>query len=1131
MHKYTVSLLFFLIFPIVGSSQLTLNEIMTSNVSAVMDDAYNYSAWVEIYNKSTTTSYNLSTYFLTDNLAEPRKWTPSFLQLSPQSYAVLYFERPEIASHANFKLDPEGGKLYLLNSSAQVVDSVQYPRQYRNISYGRKTDGADQWVFFEQFSLKTTNNNKVWAVQRCGKPVFTPAGGFFPSTINVKFANPAPGDTIYYTRNGTEPTLTNSVRYTPGNSISVTSTSVIRAKCISAGKLSSDIATATYFINERNFKLPVVSIVTEQKNLTDNTIGIYVQGTNGITGNGMNTPANWNQDWDRPANFELFDSTRTLRLNQELDIKIAGGWTRMNAQKSLKINPRKKHEDNMLRYDFFASTKPNMKYRSFLLRNSGNDFDHSMLRDGFMQSLVMKRMNLDYIAYEPAVCFMNGVYYGIQNLRERSDEDFVFSNYGLDQEEIFLVETWDMASDTEFKKLTNFISNNDITRADIYNQVCEMMDMDNFLDYFVAEIYLRNTDWPHNNIKAWKKKAGGKWRWIFYDTDFGYNLWNNDFTHNTLTWALGEQSGTLPADAPWSTLMLKRLVLNETFRKRFIDKFAVQCASTFEVNRANAILDSLAAKISVEIGYHKAKWGSARAFNTDINTMKSFSANRPERMLEHLSARFLNNAQRNTVEISANIPTATFNLNQEKILDSNIKLRYFRNQQMQLTANEVPAYRFKQWELSSGSTQSSLIPMGDVWKYFDGNATPAVNWFAPEYNDAGWKTGNAQLGYGGRGEVTVIGYGGNSNNKYITAYFRKTVNIKGIATKSNFQITTFVDDGAVVYVNGKELGRFNMPQGSISFTTVSTTYNNGETAVFSVPANMLIEGSNIIAVEVHQNSATSSDLIFNMSLTYTESAGNQVVNSPVYSTVLTSDFKIKAVYEQVVFNEPIFDIAFNEIIASNSIYKDEFGEKDDFIELYNFGKEDVNIAGWYISDVPYYATLHQIPDTDLATTLITAGGRKILWADDNPEQGVLHLSFKLSKDGESLLLSRTNFLGAVVPVDSVTFSFLDSNFSYSRLPDGVGPWVIKEPTFNLPNNADTKITVPESGIRVYPTIASGFIKIENAHGTDLRITDLTGKLIVLHQCINHAEIVNISALQQGVYIAIVGSQTFRIIKQ
>lgn len=147
---------------------------MTNNVSAVLDDAYNYSMWVEIYNKSATTSYNQSVYYFTDLLSEPKKWTPGSKIIPAGGYSILYFERDDRPGHANFKLEPEGGKLFLLNASAQIIDSVTYPPQYRNISYGRKTNGATEWVLFEQFSPGTTNNGKIWASERCGKPVSFP---------------------------------------------------------------------------------------------------------------------------------------------------------------------------------------------------------------------------------------------------------------------------------------------------------------------------------------------------------------------------------------------------------------------------------------------------------------------------------------------------------------------------------------------------------------------------------------------------------------------------------------------------------------------------------------------------------------------------------------------------------------------------------------------------------------------------------------------------------------------------------------------------------------------------------------------------------------------------------------------
>lgn len=1104
---------------------------MTNNVSAIMDDSYNYSMWVELYNTSNNTSYNQYSFYLTDNLKQPKKWAPPSKLISPGGFSILWFERPSKTGHSTFRLDPEGGKLFLLNAALQVIDSVSYPQQYRNISYGRKTDGGNEWVFFEQYSNGASNNGKLYAKNRCPQPVFNIPGGFYSSVANISFGTPASTDTIFYTTNGSEPTR-KSTKYNPGSSIALNYTRVIRAKTFSAGKLSSDIATATYFLNARDFNLPVVSIVTEPANLYDNTIGIYVQGTNGIVGNGMSTPANWNQDWDRPANFELFDTILVSKVNQELDISIAGGWSRKNKQKSMKINPTKKYYKNSLDYDFFKATKPGMKYRSILYRNGGNDFDYAMLRDGFMQSLVMKRMNLDYCAYEPAVCFMNGEYYGIQNLRERSDVDFVYSNYGLDESEIKLLESYEMSYDTSFTKISNYISANDISKTDVYNKICGMIDIENFTDYFISEIYFGNTDWPDNNIKVWKKLQGGKWRWILFDTDFGYNLYDLGlYNHNTLIYALGELTSDIPP--AWSTLMLKRLVLNETFRKQLIDRFAIQISSTFDYNRSVRILDSLATKIKTEIVYHKNKWGSVRDFNYDLSNMKTFAANRPAKMLGFISSRFLNNVPVKTINISSNIAGTGYTFNNQLIRDNSISLKYFANQTINLKANAIPGYKFKQWELNGNNTINTAIANGSNWKYFDGSSIPASNWFVTQYSDNNWKTGNAQFGYGSKGEVTTIDYGPNANEKYTTTYFRKSFNINNLSNKSNFTVTAFVDDGIVVYVNGTEIGRGNMPAGVIGFSTVATTYNNGETFSFQIPQNLLREGDNLIAAEVHQNIVTSSDMIFNLQLTFTESATGQIVNDPEFKTTLSSDFGIKAIYEagEVVppAEKPLIYI--NEVVLSNNIYQDEYTDTDDYIEIYNDEQKEVNLAGWYISDTPVNPTLHQISSAAPAKTTIPGKGRLILWADDQTAQGANHLKFKLSKEGETITMSKPNDKGIAELIDSVQVPALDQNMSYSRVPDGGKNWYRKNPTFNATNGyIDATEDVLTNNIKLYPTLVNQWLTIENAAGKEIVITDLSGKIILRHNCLSDSEQISASTLPKGMYIIKMGNCVFKIIK-
>ncbi|MDR2844449.1 MAG: hypothetical protein LBV57_07375, partial [Candidatus Symbiothrix sp.] len=124
---------------------------MSNNISALMDESHNYSMWVELYN-SDTNSEDQSDYYFTDNLSQPQKWKPLSKIIPSRGFGILWFERDERSGHANFKLAPQGGVLYLLDESGVVIDKVIYPPQYRNISYGREADGSEDWVYFVEYS-------------------------------------------------------------------------------------------------------------------------------------------------------------------------------------------------------------------------------------------------------------------------------------------------------------------------------------------------------------------------------------------------------------------------------------------------------------------------------------------------------------------------------------------------------------------------------------------------------------------------------------------------------------------------------------------------------------------------------------------------------------------------------------------------------------------------------------------------------------------------------------------------------------------------------------------------------------------------------------------------------------------
>ena len=154
----------------------------------------------------------------------------------------------------------------------------------------------------------------------------------------------------------------------------------------------------------------------------------------------------------------------------------------------------------------------------------------------------------------------------------------------------------------------------------------------------------------------------------------------------------------------------------------------------------------------------------------------------------------------------------------------------------------------------------------------------------------------------------------------------------------------------------------------------------------------------------------------------------------------------------------------------------------------------------------------------------------ILWADDEAAQGVLHVGLKLSKDGETLILSKKNVLGNIVLVDSVSFPALGSNITYSRVPDGDANWMVRPATFSVTNGVISSVESPLSDVQVYPTQVKESFTVNNATGLMLTITDLTGKVMLQKKCTADRESIPIGFLQRGMYILSVGNNSLKLIK-
>jgi hypothetical protein len=605
--------------------------------------------------------------------------------------------------HTNFKLDADNEGLYLFNTAGVLADSLRIKDFPGDISYGRKPDGSSIWYYFGTPTPGAANLKNGSELIYADTVVFSSNGGKHTTGFGLSLGSLNPLDSIYYTTDGSIPDVSDT-RYT--GPIVINANKVIRARVIKYNVLPGPIGTRT-FVTGRNHDLPIICLSTEPGNLWDEMSGIYAMGPN-PPGDYPYFNANFWKDWERPVHFELYDVSGAKKVDQEVGMKIFGAWSRAADQKSIALFARKSYGKGSLKYQFFKD-KPIDKFESLVLRNSGNDNMGLQFHDCFMTGLT-REMDIDRQAYQPAAIYLNGEYWGLLNIREKVSIDYVAENHMVDADSVNLLEgpgnTVDGTND-DYIDVVNYMNIKTTLQNDAdYNWVPDKIDLNNFIQYQLTQIYLNNRDWPGNNNKFWKTTSpGSKWRWIIYDTDFGFGIWNTaDYQLNTLQFAL-EPNGPDWPNPPWSTLFLRRLTTNAGFRKNFIIQFCDRLNQDFHPDRITADLDSLEALYDNEIVYNFSRWwGSYDEWIWRINNRKTFGTNRPEYCRSFLQSQFLLSSQAN-VNIDVSDPAAGYvKLNTIYPKEFPFSGIYFKNIPITMTAIPKPGYRFVKWEGTMNST-------------------------------------------------------------------------------------------------------------------------------------------------------------------------------------------------------------------------------------------------------------------------------------------------------------------------------------------------------------------------------------------------------------------------------------------
>ncbi len=423
--------------------------------------------------------------------------------------------------------------------------------------------------------------------------------------------------------------------------------------------------------------------------------GMPVRGTN------PNSP-NYEKDWERPANFEYYDSNKQQQINKELDIAISGNITRHQSLKSLKLTNNKLYGENRFEYPLF-NQKKSVEPKSVLLRNSGQDFQGSMMLDGMIQSLACGKINIECQSYQPAVVFINGTYYGIENLRERNNKQYAVGNYGLKSNEMYFIEVPQKGAQNlegteesvaDFDSMISFACTNDMAIESNYQRMEKWVDLEGLINYTIIQLYCDNTgDWPDNNYKAFRQIDGGQWRWVVHDLDFGFSR-NNE---RTLSSFLGRKQR--------HANLVRSLLKNEKFKQMFIDQYAVELGSIYSPSVVTQTIDSIAGAIREEFAFHAKRWNFNNNFDKYVTNFKSFGEKRAATAYNQLKSYFaLSNPV--AMHVKSDAPDATLTFNGVKIPEGSFNGSYFDGKSITLKAEAPKGYAFAQWVNPKGETLS-----------------------------------------------------------------------------------------------------------------------------------------------------------------------------------------------------------------------------------------------------------------------------------------------------------------------------------------------------------------------------------------------------------------------------------------
>ena len=589
---------------------LMINELMNNNTQYLPQQGAQTYDWIELKNNSSS-SINLSNYALSTSFDNPTRFILPNKVLQPGEKIVV-FASGEVALttsnyiHLPFKLS-DVQTLALFNVDLSGVDSVFIADVPVNMTLARDNKAG--------FYISTTptpneeNANFVEAV--VSAPTFETQPGIY-NEVNQLTVTLNTNLPTYYTLDGSVPTR-GSRLYQDG--IVINKTTVIKAISFQDGLLNSTMITGSYIVNE-NHDFPVLSMSLPSSSLQTLVSNPWIVGI------------------EQAGNLEFYEEEGSF--NVPVGIRLFGGSARGLQKKSFSIKFKTLYGQSKLYYPLFENRDFNI-FDNIVLRSGSQDYQNAFIRDVLATSLADGLIDVSVQAYKPAVLYINGSYYGVFNIREKVDDDFISRHFNVDTNSsmIRIDNTTDHGNARSYGGLLSYVAVNDISDPRHYEYVKQRLDVNSYADFWVAQQFLTNNDIVNTRFFQHQDINNNRWRMVLYDLDWAmYNHQRDYYAFTTSE----EPMSALKV----STLLFRNVIKAPEFRQLFLERLSYQYKNVYETQRVLTEIDRLEDLYRKELVRDRARWGLEMAdWESNMEILRDYFIRRPA-TLKATTKRFFN---------------------------------------------------------------------------------------------------------------------------------------------------------------------------------------------------------------------------------------------------------------------------------------------------------------------------------------------------------------------------------------------------------------------------------------------------------------------------------------------------------